>query len=246
MASTVNIKKSRFINLVANVTSGALAFRKYANVLIDDCEFINVSSSKNGGAIFADMFIDGAHDGVMVINNTRFINCSSMFGGAIVQLGESLNIMDSSFTSNHAYYDGGAIYVSSTTTLINNCEFNNNSVYLHPNYQSFGGAIYCDLSNLTLLNSKFVNNMALDGGVVFMYDSKYLISIVEFSGNNNSAICSYFDKENSILGKLSGSDKINKSDIGKTPYPNVVKGTGMGVVLVNQTNITDIPSVYLV
>ena len=38
-------------------------FRKYANVLIDDCEFINVSSTKNGGAIFADMYIDGAHDG---------------------------------------------------------------------------------------------------------------------------------------------------------------------------------------
>ena len=108
MASSVTIKKSRFNNLVANVTSGALAFRKYANVLIDDCEFINVSSTKDGGAIFADMYIDGAHDGVMVINNTKFINCSSMFGGAIVQLSGSLNILGSSFTSNHADYDGGA------------------------------------------------------------------------------------------------------------------------------------------
>lgn len=43
------IKKSKFINLVANITAGAVAIKggnplKYATLVIDDCEFVNVTA----------------------------------------------------------------------------------------------------------------------------------------------------------------------------------------------------------
>lgn len=73
-ASAVSVKKSKFINLFANFTAGAIAFKGYNYVRIDGCEFINVSSAKNGGAIFADVFdVNENENGDILINNTLLI-----------------------------------------------------------------------------------------------------------------------------------------------------------------------------
>ena len=49
------IKNTKFINLEATITAGAIAAREFDECEIEDCTFINVSSDKNGGAIFADV-----------------------------------------------------------------------------------------------------------------------------------------------------------------------------------------------
>jgi len=86
------IKRSKFINLTANITAGAVAIKggnslKYVTLVIDDCEFINITAAKNCGAVFADINGDGddCDGGVVKINNTLFDKNSAEFGGAILQ-----------------------------------------------------------------------------------------------------------------------------------------------------------------
>lgn len=53
----------------------------------------------------------------LIINYTKFINCSSDYGGAILQLSNQLEIMNCNFTNNYAIYSGGAIYTSNIIRL---------------------------------------------------------------------------------------------------------------------------------
>ena len=150
--SRTNIKQSKFHNLIANVTAGAAAFKMESYVIIEDCEFINVSSAKNGGAVFVDINEDDEGKGHVKINNVLFKNCSSNFGGAVLQLGGELEINRTTFKDNLARYGGGALYYADTETTIKNTLFDNNTAGT-----SYGGAIFSDLSKLTITYSQFRN-----------------------------------------------------------------------------------------
>ena len=126
-----HVKKSKFYNLHANLTAGAIAVKgssEFTTTDINDCEFINVSSTKNGGALFLDIFgsTDGQTNGFVKINNTVFDNCSSEFGGAMLQLGGSAEITDSQFIKNEAKENGGAIYTSNVLLEVANVNFTAN------------------------------------------------------------------------------------------------------------------------
>ena len=54
-SSKTSIINSKFINLRGNITSGAIGVRMGGDLYVKNCEFINTSSSKNAGAIFADV-----------------------------------------------------------------------------------------------------------------------------------------------------------------------------------------------
>ena len=245
-ASSVTVKKSKFINLFANFTAGAIAFKGYNDVLIEDCDFINVSSAKNGGAIFADLFdANEKENGDIWIINNLFDNCRSMFGGAILQLSGTLNITNCDFTNNYAEYNGGAVYISDVArATIANSIFENNDLGYYEEYPTYGGAVFCDYSALNMINSIFTNNSAIEGGAAYLYDSAYYLDELEFNDNYYNAISTYFDDKNSFMGDYYGNDVISKSDFNKTDYPNVVSGEGMQLILINQTNITDLPAVY--
>ena len=126
------IKKSKFINLFANATAGAIAVKGGNDLnaetatVIHDCEFINVSSAKNAGALFIDIAGDGNYKGGALINNSNFNNCSSDFGGAVLHLGGYINIIDSNFYDDFAYFDGGSVYTSNAETYVAGCNFKNN------------------------------------------------------------------------------------------------------------------------
>ena len=50
----VKISNSKFRNLFANKTAGAISIKNTPTLIISDCEFYNVSSVNNAGAIFVD------------------------------------------------------------------------------------------------------------------------------------------------------------------------------------------------
>ena len=90
----LRIKKSKFTDIHSELTAGAIAVKGAKYLLVQDSEFINVTSGYNGGAVFADIHGDGENvNGTTVFNNTLFKNCSSLFGGAVLQLGGYLNII---------------------------------------------------------------------------------------------------------------------------------------------------------
>ena len=205
------ISKSKFINLSSNLTAGAIAIKgeKFnTTTKIEDCEFINVKSTNNGGAAFIDAI--GAFDttGTTSIANSKFINCSSGFGGAVLQLGGNLDISNTEFTNNYATENGGAVYTSYTTLNIKDSTFSDNM-------GSIGSAVYFDENEISIEKSAFKNNYALDtvyGGAITVYDSIYSISDTTFENNTENDVTSYYENKKSSITS-SGNVKTSLNNI---------------------------------
>lgn len=237
-STNASITNSKFINLKANVTAGAICVKEGGELYFKNCEFTNTTSSKNGGAIYADIYGGGQSYGVVYIFDTIFNDTYSEFGGSYLQLGGFLFINNTKFINNHAAFNGGAIYLSSTNGLINSSTFYSNGVELYEFYPTYGGAIFCDLSELEIDNSKFINNTASEGSAVYTYDTAYTITNSIFE-NNMNPIFTVFDHE-SIL---ENNSYINDDDIstGNVYYATIMYGEGMQLTLLNNTISVDVP-----
>ena len=189
------ISKSKFKNLLANRTAGAISFKESPKLTISDCEFDNVSSSNNGGAVFADILggEDEIKNALVTIKNTKFNNCYSGFGGAFLQLGGKLRITDTNFTSNIAEYDGGAIYTSYANVDISTSIFRSNKLL---DKVSCGGACYFDMGNVTIKNNIFRNNLGLTVSTLYAYDTN--LSLQNNAFDNPSNVTSIY----TVYGKI--------------------------------------------
>ena len=182
--AVIVISKTKFENLYANKTAGAIGIKQLDALSISNSKFDNVSSSKNGGAIFVD--VNGASEfksGKVLINNSRFNNCYSEFGGGILQLGGDLYILKTNFTSNTAEYDGGAIYTSHTDVEIENSRFKSNSLN---DEISFGGACHFDKGDVILTKNRFENNIGSWGSAVYAYDTDLELTSNYFNNPYNA------------------------------------------------------------
>lgn len=239
------IHDSKFINLYANLTAGAIGLKRIEEAEIDNCTFINVSSQKNGGAIFLDIYSD-SEDVPIMISRSSFVNCYSEFGGAILSLGGKITLEEDNFTNNGAFFDGGAIYSSFSQLTISQTIFDNNSVELDDDRGSFGGAIFSDISALIILNCSFSNNNAQTGGALYTYDSGYYIANSTFKDNTNKEsefddIFTDFDGEIATLenNSYSGEDSIC---LNNERYESVIAVSGMNFTLIeNEINVTNPP-----
>lgn len=244
--ANVRINNTKFNNLKAYKTAGAVGIKKCEFTIIENCLFINTSSVKNGGALYIDTVGDGLveYDPIVYVINSTFVNTSSSFGGAFIQLSGNLTLWDSSFTNCSSNYDGGAVYTSQVDVDIINCKFNSNKVASHDNYPTYGGAIYCDYATLNLNNSEFNSNEAPFGSAIFIYDSEYHLDNITFY-NNGNAINTYFDDESSTIGKIYGNDDISQDDLNNTFYPSLIVGEGLAQNLTpNIINLTLLPTKF--
>lgn len=181
------ITRSKFINLRANATGGAIAVKGdeekgFAQLLITDCEFTNITAGRNGGAIFADIAADSdtCGEGIVVITNTSFNKNTAEFGGAILQLGGTLALINSTFTNNTASENGGAVYTSRANVVILPGTFTNNRAQKTNGY---GGALYLDHGEAIIVNSTFTDNSADNGEAIYCYEIMYTINNVTFKNN---------------------------------------------------------------
>jgi predicted outer membrane repeat protein len=239
-SSKASIVNSKFIDLKANITAGAIATKEGGELYIENCEFENVTSSKNGGAIFADVAGENNVAGSVTIIDTKFKDTYSEFGGAYVQLGGDFVLKNTEFINAHAKYNGGAIYLSHTNTEINNSTFDSNGVSIIEGYPTYGGAIFCDKSTLNITESKFFNNVASAGNAIYTYDTSYNIKNSLFE-NNTNPIYTVFDGESNIdkSNVFVNDDNISTNN---TYYATIMIGQGLQLVLLNNTiNTTDIP-----
>ncbi len=233
MGSSLFINNTRFVNLTSNKTAGAISVKENGNVYIENCEFINTSSLKNAGAINLESC------GNVTVLDTLFRNVSSDFGGAFVQLEGNLVMNNSKFINDFADFNGGALYLSYVNARIDNCTFDSNAAGAFDDCASCGGAIYCDISNLTLTNSNFINNSAGLGSAVYAYDSSYNITKSIFI-NNTNAVYTEFDREGYFdVNNICIDSNVSTNH---TDYPALVYGDGIELKLVNNTiDVADIP-----
>ena len=159
---------------------------------------------KNGGAVFVDINGDD-HDktGVVFIRNTKFNNCFSEFGGAILQLAGMLDITDTDFTSNAARYEGGAIYTSYADVNIKNCKFRSNILL---DEISYGGACYFDMGDINIQESIFEDNLGNIATTICAYDTN--LTIEKSYLNNPSNVTSIY----SVYGKVIYDKQTNFTD----------------------------------
>ena len=227
----LNISKSKFKNLHANKTAGAIAAKLLDSLIISQCEFDNISSEKNGGAIYAD--INGnSKDGIgfVKITSCSFNKCYSEFGGAVLQLAGNLTISNSNFTSNKAEYDGGAIYTSFADVEIINSKFISNTLV---DDVSYGGAGYFDKGNITIRENIFKDNVGLNVSTIYGYDSNLNLQNNYF--NNPSNVTSIY----TVFGKVICDDKNNftndRLSFNNTNYNYNFENTAKELILLNNS-----------
>ena len=237
-----SIINSKFYNLRGDITAGAIGVRFGGEIYIKNCEFINTTSSKNAGAVYADIAGEG-EGGYLTIIDTVFNDTYSDFGGALLQLGGDLFINNTKFINDHATYNGGAVYLSYVNGTVNNCTFDSNSVDVIEGYPTYGGAILLDMGSYNISESKFFNNNASAGAAIYAYDSSYTISNSIFE-NNTNPIYSVFDKQ-AIIDETNIFINDNNISTNNTFYATIMVGQGMQLTLINNTiNVTALPSRY--
>jgi C1A family cysteine protease len=190
---SVIVKNSKFKNMFAYKTAGAIGAKVISKLTISNCEFDNVSSINNGGAIYADIFGDGSVFGSMTsITNSVFNNCYSGFGGAVLQLDGNLVIKNTNFTSNAAGYEGGAVYTSYTDVKIYNSKFKSNIVL---DDVSYGGSCYFDDGSALLNGNDFVNNTGYEGSAIYAYDNDLTLTGNYFNNPSDAiSVCTVYGK----------------------------------------------------
>ena len=226
---SVIVKNSKFKNLFAYKTAGAIGAKIIANLKISNCEFDNVSSVNNGGAVYVDVYGgESVFRNDVVINNTLFNNCYSGFGGAILQLEGNLLIKNTNFTSNAAGYEGGAIYTSYADVKIYNSKFTSN--YLIDGV-SYGGACYFDEGSALLNGNDFVSNNGSEGSAIYAYDND-LTLIGNYFNNPSGAIsvCTVYGK---VIKDNNNNYTSDVKSFNNTNYFYNFEGTP------NQLNITN-------
>ena len=225
------VRNSTFTNLYANLTAGALSV-KGGSLVVDNCNFYNVSSENNGGAIFTDLY--GNASNRLLINNAKFTECESGFGGVVLALDGFVEITNSTFANNSAYYDGGAIYTSYVTLNIFNTEFINNSALK----EGLGGGLFFDMGTLTVSDSKFINNNAFIGEGIYSNDGNINIKKSTFINND---IYTDFDTGCSMADN---SFENSKTIMNNTEYSYLTVSKADKLNLTVASNSSNIPSRY--
>ncbi len=230
----VLVNNTKFINLHANKTAGAIGLKNYKIFIIDNSLFFNTSAVKNGGAIYLDSEENDIEKVVALINNTKFINASGDFGGAITHLTGSLAIQNTLFWNNIAKYAGGAIYSGISAIGIFNATFIDNKI-IENNTKT--ATIHLDLSGISITHSILVNNT---NGIFIKEASLDLED--SYLENNGYGVYGLYNKDvefNNTTFKNSNNSLNNTENI----KPIYNKGTEVNLTN-NTINIKNLPKYF--
>ncbi len=170
---SLNITNSSFINNTAYI-AGAVA-NVNGVLTINNNTFIN-NTAKNNTSVHTILDVimgcGGAigNNATLISNNNTFDNNSADYlGGALYNNGTIDSIKDKLY-NNDATVNGGAIYtnnIENGISYIRNGTLNNNTA------GTDGGAIYNIYGTFSISNSKFRDNNATLGGVIYNKGSLY-------------------------------------------------------------------------
>ena len=157
----------------------------YGNDMIDSCQFNSNNGTYYGGAIYL-LYSGYNEDNYTSITNSSFNSNNSDYGGAIYSEESYGNdiISNCQFINNSSTDDAGAIYLLNTSendinfTTVMDCQFTGNTS------EDEGGAIRARRGEGTqIIRSSFLDNEAIYGGAITIYDDGALISDCLFAKN---------------------------------------------------------------
>ncbi|MCQ2380204.1 MAG: right-handed parallel beta-helix repeat-containing protein [Victivallaceae bacterium] len=185
-ASTATVTGSTFAFNTSGSCGGAVFSATTATITFENCIFVeNLSRGpESGGAI------EGEGD-VTLIGCTFSGNTAGWGGGAMYTYRQSIvNVTDSIFVNNSAYW-GAALYCDGGTTMISNSTFSDNGVT--DDDGGYAGAVY-NFGVMTITDNIFTNNVALTVGGAIFNDSNTSTGVIGdmtvsnniFTGNTSS------------------------------------------------------------
>ena len=175
------IEKSKFIR------GGGRTWGSMKNVFHIQNNFLS-DNYLYGGAVF----IAGAREKIITINDCRFLNCSAHEGAGLMCLRANPSIENSVFENCSAGMIGGGIGYLESNPVVRSCVLQNCSAHKegggmscissHPTIEGctftgcstrylYGGGIFCSGSNPTIKTCKFNRCTAKDGGGIY-FDEK--------------------------------------------------------------------------
>ena len=209
-SSIIHISDNTFnSNTVAGGGNGGALYAYSCNITIIDSVFenstVNACSSHDiglGGALYASW------SPRILITSSKFVNntvttCNTGFsgeGGAVYVYSSTVDVYSSTFVSNAATDNGGAVYIAgdtiyrngtgSTLASLNNCDFKNNAVTTNGTIcaSGNGGALYADTGTTVKVNgSIFISNTVPGdhggGGAVYARSWKIVFTNSSFFRN---------------------------------------------------------------
>lgn len=244
----LTIKRSKFMNLNALLSGGAIIGKFFPSLegglsspfLIEDCEFVNLTSTGDGGAIFFDM--DSGSGFVlqnMSIVNSNFTNCKSKYGGAICNLGGILNVVNTTFTNNSATFEGGAVYTSWCNLNIVSSSISDSTA------QKNAGAIYFDKGRLTISQSNMTNSKIIEesgnvGRAIYAYDAVLDFSDSTFD-NGGTGVYAVF----TTVSRMDVNKNKDVFSLDNKNYIVSVENKGIHIDFKNNAIIVDkLPSMF--
>ncbi len=191
-------ENNRSTSLATPTGGGAIMIstNQTAGGYIKGSTFTGNSAANDGGAIYFNNVAN-----FTISDDTAFIgNSAGNYGGALYVGGDTYSILNSvndvMFSGNNAE-NGGAIYFKNGMASFDNVTFEDNTASLTDGFGGYGGAIYVDkfaprgsnipeYTGITIDNSKFSGNEALDGGAIYTKNDSALdtVSNTTFEGNS--------------------------------------------------------------
>lgn len=164
---TFNSNSAYYYGGAARIQNSTTAF--------SSCNFTD-NQAKSGGAIYMTSSIlafTNCHFYQNLSQNGPLLLQPIYHGGAISIIGGNVNLDDCTFTGNWTENNGGGVYFSNTTSLVNKCTFTDNLALYDdgdPNpVTPFGGAVFMESdTDVSISNCIFKNNRAqIGGGAVY-------------------------------------------------------------------------------
>ena len=172
-----------FTGNTATYDGGAIT--NYSGTLkINSGYFSSNTATKGGGAIY--------NLGNVSVTGTTFAANTAQTGGAVSSSGGTLTVENSNFMANNAEstnYGGGAIYNNSSTVIISDSTFSNNTATGNTGTTGRGGGAICNLSGtLTITNTTLTSNTATYyGGAIYSNASSCTCTVTNCTISNNNA-----------------------------------------------------------
>ena len=263
ISHAIDISKSSKVNAKIHISSGVyeengfeivdygegfesphFSFIGYGNVVIDgkgqnkslftirngelsfkNIRFTNVNGASSGGAINIasnDYLVNenNPNSEDMVFVNLTIANCTfdnlivNGNGGAISYVDGSgkVNIKNAKFYNLTSNSDGGAVYIKESDSV--NLKITGSN--FKDNIANNGGALFLDISRITIGNSNFVNNSANNfAGSIAFYNATAVVEncIISNSSSKKQASAILIDNENENVVTIKSSTIENNTGI---------------------------------
>ena len=186
--SSIALHYSYFTNNEAVTNGGVILATYYSHITVYSSTFDNNKAGQHGGVVH------NMNNSYITVYNSSFASNTASYDGEVVYAYDSNITMNySSFNDNQAGNDGGVIYETYTHTILYSSYFMNNEA------SNNGGVLYktnSDKKNIRTLPTNedtfttlctFVNNSAVEGGVMYIHDA-FLIDMSSKYQNNTASV----------------------------------------------------------